>query len=88
MIPTYMVQKLWFPGPYIKYFSNYQEFEATQGGFIKKLTFSVNLGVFLQENLTFLTLMYLLPLQRLLLSEKYIMKAGIIDENNMPVSNI
>ena len=85
-----MVQKLWFPGPYIKYFSNNQEFEATQGRFIKKMRFSVNLGVFLQENLTFLTLVYLPNLKRLF-SEKYIInliKAGLIDENDVPASNI
>ena len=87
MMLTSMVYNFWFSGPYITYFSNYQEFEATQGRFIKKLGFLVSLGVFLQENLTYSTLMYLPTLLRLF-SEKYIIKAGLIDENNVPVSNI
>ena len=79
-----MVHKLWFPGPYITYFSSYQEFEAIQCRFVKKLRFSVILGAFLQENLTFLTAVYL----ERLVSEKYIIEAGLIDEINVSASNI
>ena len=50
----------------------------------QKLRFSVILGAFLQENLTFLTAVYL----ERLVSEKYIIKAGLIDEINVSASNI
>ena len=59
---TSMMYKFWFPGPYITYFSKCQEFEANHSHFVKKLRFSVILGVFLQENLTFLTMVGLSPL--------------------------
>ena len=81
---TSRVHKLGFPGPCIAYLSNCQEFEANYGQFVRKIEF---FGVFLQENLTFLTLMYLPTLERLS-SEKHMMKAGLIDENNVYISNI
>ena len=45
------------------------------------------MGVFLQKNLTFLTVVHLSPFERLF-SEKYIIKAGLIDEIYVSSSNI
>ena len=67
--------------------SNCQQFEANHCHSVKKLRVSVILGVFLQENLTFLTVVHLSPFERLF-SEKYIIKAGLIDEIHVSASNI
>ena len=66
--------------------SNYQETEANHSRLIKKLRFSVILGVFLKENLTFLTVMDLSLLVRLF-SVKYIINATLIDEGNLTTAN-
>ena len=38
MMPTSRVHKLGFPGPYIAYFSNCQEFEANYGRYVRGIT--------------------------------------------------
>ena len=84
---TPRVHKLWFPAACIAYFSNCQEIEANHSRLVKKLRFSVILGVFLEENLIFLTAIDLSLLVRLF-SEKYIINASFIDVGNITTANI
>ena len=67
--------------------SNFQEIEANFTRLVKKLRFSVILGVFFKKNLTFLTVMGLSLLVRLF-SVKYIINASLIDEGNLTTTNI